>query len=230
MDIITGMSQEYYDSIGKHMIQTWLEFWPDTYTLSVYTEDHIDINHKRINIINLDTMDAEYHKLQNEKMKLGDRIKRFAKKAWPIMKHLESDNGYLIWVDADVLTESIVTESWLLSLINNDNFSAHIGVPQGNYYSVETGFFIINRSSKYKNDFLNEYRRIYYNRDFTNLHKPFDGDIFGKVIRTLRTNKKFKYRELNPNPDTALSPFNKIFDGRMKHYKAKRKNIFKNEK
>lgn len=229
--IITGMSSQYYNEIGKHMITSWLEYWPTDFKLVVYTEDKdtLPITDPRISIVSLDTMGQEYKDFQNSKMKLERRIKTFAKKAWPIMKNLESQNGRLIWIDADVLTEDYITKEWLDRLLDDDSFSCHIGVPQGTYYSVETGFFIINLNHAHKEKFLDEYRRVYYEKDFTNLHKPFDGDIFGKVIRLLREDKKFKYTELSNDPDNGLSPFNNIFKSKMKHYKAKRKNIFKNE-
>jgi beta-galactosidase/beta-glucuronidase len=144
------------------------------------------------------------------------------------MKNLEKNSGRLIWVDADVITEDFITIAWLDSLLSEE-FSCHIGVPQKQYYSVETGFFIINLENKFKDIFLNEYKRIYYTKDFTDLRKPYDGDIFGKVIRKLKKEEGFKFVEMNEYYETALSPFNGIFEGKMKHYKAKRKNIFKDE-
>lgn len=227
-NIITGMSLEYYNNIGQHMIDSWLEFWPEEYSLSVYTEDALPISNDRVNIIDINDIDPMYTEFQNAKFKLESRSKRFAKKAWPIMKNLETDEGYLIWVDADVVTEDYITEEYLDSLLPSDCFSCHIGVPQGNYYSVETGFFIINRSHTFKNKFLEKYKYIYYNRDFSDMHKPFDGDVFGKVIRDLRTDDLFKYKELN-GEKMSKSPFNNIFKDKMKHYKAKRKNVFKDE-
>lgn len=223
------MSLQYYNEIGRHMIESWLKYWADDFNLVIYTEDELPIDNPRISIVSLDTMGQEYQDFQNTKMKLERRTKTFAKKSWPIMKNLEIDKGRLIWIDADVLTEDYITKDWLDTLLPNESYSCHIGVPQGQYYSVETGFFIINLSHKFKEKFLNEYKRIYYEKDFTNLHKPFDGDIFGKVIKTLSEDKKFKYTELNNDFENNISPFNGIFKNKMKHYKAKRKNIFKNE-
>jgi len=228
-NIITSMSRSYFNKIGNKMLDSWLKYWQKDLMITIYAEEFLPVNDTRVNVINLSTMGEEYEKLQNEKMILGQRIKTFAKKAWPIMKHLESNIDKLIWIDADVITESKITKEWLDSLIHKDDFSSHIGVPQGLYYSVETGFFIINLDNKFKNKFLEEYRRIYYTRDFIDLHKPYDGDIFGKVIRNLKSIEGFRYTELNKNYETALSPFNGIFKGKMKHYKAKRKNIFKED-
>ena len=223
--IISGMSLDYYNNIGQAMVESWLRYWPKEYTLKIYTEDTLPINNNRIQIININNIDPMYTEFQNAKFKLETRSKRFAKKAWPIMKNLDNNNGYLIWVDADVITEDYITQEYLDSLLPGDCFSCHIGVPQGQYYSVETGFFIINKSNKFKYEFLDKYKYIYYNRDFSDMHKPFDGDAFGKVIRDLKTNKQFTYKELN-SEKMSKSPFNHIFKNKMKHYKAKRKNTY----
>ena len=154
--IITGMSQNYYDLVGCHMISSWLEHWPKEFVLNVYTEDKLNLSHPRINIISLDTMGVEYHKFQNENLlKLNDRAKIFAKKAWPIMQNLKENTGKLLWLDADVITVGEITKEWLDSLLSKKDFSAHFGVFQSEFYSVETGFFIINRENKFKEDFLN---------------------------------------------------------------------------
>jgi hypothetical protein len=67
------------------------------------------------------------------------------------------------------------------------------------------------------------YQKIYVTRNFSDMHNPFDGDVFGKVIRELKKYNDFAYKELNENYETSLSPFNHIFEGKMRHYKAKRK-------
>jgi len=228
--IITGMSKEYYYLIGKDMIDAWLKFWPEELILHIYTEDDLKIDNTRIQIIQLDSMDDEYHKFQNQELSKFDlRTKTFAKKAWPIMKNLEENTGKLVWIDADVIVFDYITTEWLDSLIGDDDFSSHIGVFQSSFYSVETGFFIINRENKFKNTFLKKYKKIYYNRNFSDMFKPFDGDVFGKVIRDMKDNTNFKYKELNNNFG-KLSPFNKIFEGKMSHYKAKRKKAYEESK
>lgn len=227
--VITGMSNDYFNLIGQHMLESWLTYWPTNFSIIVYTEDEIDFDHPRVMFESLSNMETAYHEFQATPMKLERRTKTFAKKAWPIMKHLQGDSGKLIWLDADVITEAHVTEHWLNQLMRPEHFSAHLGVPQSQYYSVETGFFIINLENKFKNNFLNEYRRIYYEKDFANVKKPFDGDIFGKVITFLKNKPGFDFKELNAKYETSLSPFNYVFRPKMKHYKASRKEVFKGQ-
>jgi len=221
------MSADYFNLIGRHMLTSWLTYWPADFSIIVYTEDTIDFDHPRVIFESLDSMETAYHDFQASPMKLEKRTKTFAKKAWPIMKHLHNNSGKLIWLDADVITHNYVTEQWLDHLMLPEHFSAHLGVPQSEYYSVETGFFIINLENQFKNNFLNEYQRIYYEKDFTGIKKPFDGDVFGKVITFLKNRPGFSFRELNVKYKTRLSPFDYVFRSRMKHYKASRKEEFK---
>lgn len=224
--IITGMSKSYFENIGQHMIESWLRYWPSNFNLKIYSEDNLNISNKRLEIISLDKFGIEYHNFQNSNIiKLNARSKTFAKKAWPIMSHLEKNTGRLIWLDADVITQDTITEEWLDSLLQPNDFSCHLGVPQDQYYSVETGFFIINLENKFKDEFLKKYKEIYYNRDFSNMKKPFDGDVFGRIVTEMRLDKNFVFNDLSPSLD-SFSPFNKVFKNKMKHYKAKKKLSF----
>jgi hypothetical protein len=100
-----------------------------------------------------------------------------------------------------------------------------LGVSQGTYYSVETGFFIINLNNKFKSLFLKKYKSIYYLRDFKNMFKPFDGDTFGRVITEMKDINGFIFQDLSSTLE-KLSPFNKVFKNKMKHYKANRKHKY----
>jgi hypothetical protein len=41
--------------------------------------------------------------------------------------------------------------------------------------------------------FLKKYKDIYYNRDFSKMKKPFDGDTFGRIITEMRDINDFKF-------------------------------------
>ena len=227
--IITGMSKTYYDNIGHAMIESWLKFWPVDTKLIVYSEDNLEfLNNERIKVVQLDSLGERYIAFQSakyQKNKLDNRMKTYAKKAFPIIHHLQETRGKLIWVDADVITLDTITKEWIDSLITQDSFSAHLGVPQAEYYSVETGFFIINLENEHRAEFLSKYQNIYYNLDFTNMKKPYDGDTFGRIITEMRSIENFKYTELSPDVGIK-SPFNMVFENKMQHYKAKRKLNF----
>lgn len=218
------MSLDYYNKVGNYMLYTWLKFWDDSLKLTVYTEDHLPIFDPRVKVVNLNTLGPAYDKFQNAKHS-NSRATIFSKKAFPIIKHLKPSDGYLVWVDADVITEGTIYKEWLVNLLGApSNFSAHFGVPQNGYYSVETGFFIINRAHPDKTQFYMRYRNIYHTRNFSGMYKPFDGDTFGRVITECRKLNGFTYRELSPKPNKILSPFNNQMKGKLWHLKAKHKD------
>ena len=33
--VITGMSKLYFDNIGKTMLESWLTFWPENFSITV---------------------------------------------------------------------------------------------------------------------------------------------------------------------------------------------------
>jgi len=215
------MSNAYYEKVGNYMLRSWAKNWSPFFHLTVYTEDIIPFDHERIHCESLSQFTELSAFLKEEHS--NSRCGMFGKKSWPIMHNLVPNEGKLIWIDADVITEGRITPQWIEALISN-NFSAHLGVPQYGYYSVETGFFIINRSHPSKELFRTKYRNIYMKRDFSNMHKPFDGDSFGRcVTECVAEDPKFSYNELSPKPDKVLSPFNKRFKRVMWHLKAKHK-------
>ena len=215
------MSNAYYERVGNYMLRSWAKNWSPFFHLTVYTEDVIPFEHERIHYETLDQF-ADLNVFLNEKHS-NSRCGMFGKKSWPIMNNLIPNSGKLVWVDADVITEGRITPFWIDHLIG-DKFSAHLGVPQNEFYSVETGFFIINRSHPSKELFRTKYTNIYMERDFSKMYKPFDGDSFGRcVTECTAEDPKFSYNELSPRPDKVLSPFNKRFKGTLWHLKAKHK-------
>jgi hypothetical protein len=222
--IITGMSKTYYDNIGKSMLESWLKFWPRNFNLLIYSEDELSfLNSSNVRYVDLNSLGEPYIKFQKEDYKkLNSRIKTFGKKAFPIMKNLESNQGKLIWIDADVITLNCITIEWLDSLLPKNFFSCHLGVPQNEYYSVETGFFIIDLENKHKTEFLERYKNIYYNKDFSNMKKPYDGDTFGRIITEMKKITDFKYNDLSSKLEER-SPFDRVFRNKMTHLKAKKK-------
>lgn len=221
--VITSMSASYYEKVGKYMLHSWIKKWSPIFHLYVYTESKIPFEHERVHYESLDQFGESLESFLTDTHP-NSRSIIFAKKAWPIMANLKPSKGKLVWVDADVMSEGPITPKCIDNLLGIGNFSAHLGVPQQGYYSVETGFFIIDRAHPAKSLFLQKYSNIYFNRDFSNMYKPFDGDTFGRCITECKKEYEgFSYNELSPKPDKVLSPFNKVFKGKMWHLKAKHK-------
>ena len=42
-EVVTSMSQSYYDKIGNVMLNSWIEKWPEDVKLRIYTEDGLEL-------------------------------------------------------------------------------------------------------------------------------------------------------------------------------------------
>lgn len=233
LTIITSQGKKQWESYGRYSIESFLKHWPKNCVLHVYTEDYNDIKHdsNRIKIIDLKKLDNEYLKFNNDPT-VWRRAKIFSHKAWAIMDILKNKKqGYLVWLDCDVVTKEPITKNWIIDLCPKKYISAHLGQYQHlrngkEIYSAETGCFILNLEHKLIDDFYNEYRRRYVERDWNNCKKPFDTDVFGNAMMLVKS-KGAVWNELSPDPTLLLlSPFNKSVIGeRLFHYKAKGKKV-----
>ena len=228
LKIISSQGITQWKEYGEELFKSYKEFWPKDLPLQLYTETHNDFpkNLKQMNVLDLrNVADIEYCKFVDDPNVWG-RTKKFSHKAFSIIHALENtNNGYLIWIDGDVVTKKEITKQWLLSICPDDCLTAHLGLRQYNpklnktVYGAETGFFVINCNHPDKVHFLNEYKRSYIEKDFEGLRKPFDAEVFARTIKKIGSN----YRELSPDLN-LLGPFRKsILAEYMYHYKAKHK-------
>lgn len=231
LTVISSQGIEQWSDYGANLFDSYFQHWPNELKLNLYTETYNKFpKNEKINLINLEIVaDKEYSQFINDKT-IWRRTKKFAHKAFSIIHALENkDSGFLIWIDADVVTKKAVTIPWLLSICPEDCLTAHLGLNQFNkklqttVYGAETGFFVINCSHPHKKYFLDEYRRSYVERDFEGLRKPFDAEVFARTIKKLETQYGTKYKELSPDLN-LLGPFRKsVLAEYMYHYKAKHK-------
>ena len=222
---ISSQSFSQVSEHGKHMIDSFTKAFPNQ-ILNLYTEDYIKVkisigNNPNVNVIDLKSLgDTEYTKFHEDKnIPIPSRTKGFSHKAFAVMDSLKNhDKGLLVWIDCDVLFKKTVPLEWVSTLVG-DNLSAHLGLIWKEIYGAETGFFVINLEHTLKNNFLEEYRRSYVERDWTNLRKPFDNDIYGRTIKVINA----PYTELSTNLN-LVSPFNRSqLKEYMYHYKAHHK-------
>ena len=227
LKIISSQGIDQWNEYGKDLFQSYKKYWPKSLPLNLYTESFENFpTEKQLKKINLiETGGSEYNNFINDKT-IWRRTKKFAHKAFAIIHALENtSSGFLIWIDADVVTKKDISIEWLLSICPDDCLTAHLGLNQYNkkldktVYGAETGFFVINCNHPDRQKFINEYKRSYIEKDFEGLRKPFDAEVFARTIKKIDSN----YRELSPDLN-LLGPFRKsILAEYMYHYKAKHK-------
>jgi len=237
---ITSFDKNYYEHTGKVFLSSWLKYWSDDFHLVIYNEDFRLPDNLKYTQIGFDQLDPDYEKFQQEDHFGFERhitqTKRFSKKAYSVihgMEHIDTD--ILIWLDADTVTKAPVTPEWFEDIIPNGFLSAHLGVihhmsktdsTSPEIYNCETGFFALNKQHPEFKNFSNRYRERYVNREFNDLRRPYDGDVYGAVVTEFH-NKGVQMNDLNPN--RHKTPFARCVLGEILHHfkhRAKRVDDF----
>lgn len=222
--LFTSMSQAYYNNYGRYMIESYKKHMAAKMPLFVYNED-FSIGDP--DIIELGwPMSQEYYDFQ-ERWASRPRITLFAKKGFSIIHAMENiDAEKLIWIDADCQFESPIHTRALEQLLNPEYAAGCFGVwhkrEEEEFYSCETGVFVLNKVHQDFTKFRDLYKDIYVNDRTENLRRFYDGEVFGAVVKELTeqgvmiqdfsslSKKRFK----TPIKHSFLNDF-------IKHYKGK---------
>lgn len=221
IEVITSFNQAYYDTIGYRAVETWLDYWPGELTLTCYVENFSLPEQPRIKQIPFSELGFEYWLFMRNTER--DRVKIFAKKAYSIIHAFEhSDADRIVWLDADVLTEREIPIKVLKSLCLDDTLATFMGVTHDDqWFSAETGIFIVNTTHPKFKEFAARYREYYDRRIKDNIRRFYDGEVFGAVVKEFEGQAKFndlciglEKNYKTPLKHTILGPY-------LHHYKAK---------
>lgn len=230
--IVTSLNEEYYKKCGQTMIESVSRH--TNIPLYVYNEEFDFKSAKNCFLMDWN-LGLEYDNFvaRWSAQKKSNRILTFAKKSFSIIHALENiECDRIIWMDADTeLKDKLHLQ--LLDLITADDvLSTHFGVKHlknnKEYFSCETGFFILNKKHQLFSNFLENYKGIYINDDCKNLRRFYDGEVYGETVLRLE-NKGAKMLDLNPKqlhktpiPRSILAPY-------ITHYKAGLKDLKEDE-
>lgn len=223
---ITSFNQPYWDLIGKDCVESFIKYWPTSIQLTCYVEDMELPNNSRFSVVPYCDFDYRYTEVQE---KLANKSQqKFAKKGWSVIHAMETiKTDWLIWLDADVITQKPIPEKFFTSMLQNQYLSVYLGVKydsdkQGNpgdWLVPETGFFAINLKHKNFDILYNEYMLRYVNQNFADLRRGYDNDVFGAALLKanslnydLCANLKKPYK--TPMKHTILGEY-------LQHWKAK---------
>lgn len=226
IETITSFNDHYWNLIGRESVESWVKYWPTNLSMTCYTEDFAMPKYDRVTAVDFSQLDPSYFSLQNEDF--HPSVKRFAKKAYSVihaMHHSTAD--WIIWLDADVITNDYLPEKLLLDMLNPKHLAVHLGVTYettkrgeaGEWFVPETGFFAINLKHPKFPDFRQRYTDRYRERNHTGLRRFYDNDVYGVAVQET----KAKYLDLcghfekpykTPLRHTILGPY-------LQHFKAK---------
>jgi hypothetical protein len=233
IQIITSFNQRYYDLIGKDSVASFLKYWSRELSLTCYVEEFkMSTRSKRINQIDFSELDPDYARYQADTT-LRPSDKKFAKKAYSFMHAMNhSTADWIVWLDADVITAKKMPLSVLTNLLLPEYLSMYMGVTYdtskdgkpGNWLCPETGIFAVNTRHGRIDHFRDEYCRRYHERDYQDLRRFYDNDVFGaalNVARPLKVNDLctvFQKGYKTPLRHTVLGEY--LIHHKAKHSKA----------
>jgi hypothetical protein len=181
--VVTTFHQSGYDLYGKRMIESFLKNWPASVRLYVYAEQCVVAESApNLNVFNLEDASPELVAFKQQWMNVpkanGDvsadpvRSKRkdsgkgfkwdavrFSHKVYSIFHAAKNtDSDYLIWMDADMVCHSPVTQENIDSLIDGGGDLYYLG-RRGKF--SECGLYAINLRSGRAQNFLRLFQQYY---------------------------------------------------------------------
>jgi hypothetical protein len=207
--IITTFHKAGYNQYGSRMIDTWLQNWPGDIDLKVYAEDcvvtqtapnlHIfDLHASSPDLVQFKTKWRDVPKANgyilddpirgrrkdSAKVFKWDAI-RFAHKVYAIfhaVKH--TPEGWLLWMDADMVCHSPITHEFLNHMCPIDFDLCFFGRP-GKF--SECGLYAMQLGTKGTVRFIKEFQRMYNDAEngIFQLGEWHDSFVFDDVRRRI---------------------------------------------
>lgn len=224
IEVITSFDRKYYEAIGHACVNSWLSKWPSHMTLTCYVEGFSLPPNTRLRQIPFVALGQSYVDFQKSDEK--DRVKTFAKKAYSVIHAMENSTAdRIVWLDADVVTQDTVTTQLLESLCPDDTLAMYMGVKHDEWFSAETGVFVLNTGHPEFKAFSARYREYYDTHKKDNIRRFYDGEVFGAVAKEFEARAKlnnlcaeFKKEYKTPLKHTVLGPY--LHHHKSKHAKA----------
>jgi len=236
---VTTMNRAYYDSIGRGMLETFVEHWPLDFPLYVYTEG-FDLPIQAANIHTLDLYQEVGTRLQAYLDWRGKHhTRKFAYKAYAWIRATETlTEDVLMYLDADTETKKTIPRSFLESLIPEDTLLAYMyaratGVDQNGqaqaFDNAETCIYSFNQRHPFAAEFMRRYTDIYETREIANseiFRKSHDTWVMAECVR-LAERYGVQINNLHPDRDRRTPIKATVLFEYFSHYKGKTKFLAK---
>lgn len=224
LKFVTSISQGYWNSIGKHCINTWnlpgeIVIYIDQQEGDVEWFNEIPHNKTLLKVPPLEITDD---------FDVKTKIRKFWGKSCAqihAIKNREPDER-IIWLDSDIEQLDKVDES-----LFNFSFSNPVALMRSNTQTwdcYETGLVIFNQEYEKLTLWADKYERFWNSKeDIEKLHRPYDALVLGNFALTQKT--KF-YNLCRKECDNVDALTNTIFNPYFKHWINKsNKEKLKNE-
>lgn len=219
----TSMNAKYFLETGRAFLSSWKRHMSKKYELCLYNEDGIRPKNKNMKLMGWN-LGTPYEDFQSRWEGTNRRVATFAKKAFSVihaMENIQADR--IVWMDADTVVNSTIPSRLLELICPDDTLSAHFGVKHlkddKEYFSCETGFFILNKNHPGFDDFYKTYKSIYVNDEYQDLRRFYDGEVYGKTVLKMEE-LGYKMCELNESYAFKTPIGRSLIAPYVTHYKA----------
>jgi precorrin-6B methylase 2 len=241
---VTSFSGKHYDIYAKKMLDSVVEHWADDLKLIVYYDtvteeqkkdfpkspiiEYRDLDKVEDRAIFLDKMKG-YDGTSNGQMPYDFRMDalRFCHKVYALTDYFleisenEAKGGWLIWMDADVLTTSPLSEEILFQAFPKDSELIHLGRTDIDF--SETGFIGFNLDTMHSHYFLADIRGCYDIGEVLAYREWTDAFIMTRFIKIYAAHGMKVHNLSEGASGLAVFPQSKLADF-MIHYKGNLKN------
>jgi len=181
--VITSPHKPYYDSIGKHCITSFLEFWPKEIKLELYAEEFDpNITDERLVVNRMNSVLNTWQQYINlREVTKKTKMAKFWLKSFVKIHAMENTSeDILIWLDSDVITHKNISVDYLESLLPEDHLLCDIpSLGKLKNKESETGFCMINTKHKDFSLFLSNYKKFYETKEGTSaLPRDIDSSVW----------------------------------------------------
>lgn len=237
--VLTSFKVDDYHTYASRFFESWVKFWPKNIRLTAYYNGgklpKDVIKAKNINYVSLDkNQQLVSFKERNAQFNGGnpynyrmDAVK-FSHKVFAICDHVgkmsvKADMGWLVWIDADVLTTKRIEPSFLNKIFPDTADIVHLGRAGVIDYS-ETGFLGFNLTYDRAHHFLRDWRALYTTNEILGMREWTDAFSFERLLN-IHKNHGITAHNLSPHAASLeafdYSPLTEYFI----HFKGGRKSI-----
>ena len=246
--VITTFHQAGLELYGQKMINTFEQYWPDSVDLVVYAENCTPCTTKsNVHIVDLLGVSKECRRFVkrhknnpeahggpgphnqgkwSEKKSFKWQAVRFCYKVFSVHHAVNNiDSEWIIWLDADSCTHSVITPGWLQKVCPDNSDFTYLG--RTDRYHSECGWVGYRKAGNHAVDFANRFANMYITDEIFN-HREWHDSFIWDIARREFQNRGANFFDLNPEPDTkglAGHPFiNSELGLCLDHMKGERKN------
>lgn len=241
IDVVTTIPLSGYKLFAKQNYEKFLEHWPASVQLHVFSEDEIPQDLNEIKYYDLYKVSPNCKKFVNnnkerkwkppytQKLYKFSFIK-FCYKVYAICVASKLiDTDVLVWLDSDIITIKdlpldLITESindkTLLCYLNRDKSDRNVSKEYR--LSSETGLILFNMKNPNTKEFFERYQKIYDSEKLFELEEVHDAFVFDRLIEKMESEGKGEFVKLTNG--THLWPLQKTdFGSYLVHKMGKKK-------